>query len=110
MPPVRGEIPSRVSFRQGLLSNLANPKIAVFFTSFLPQFVPGGQAAFFSLLTLGLVFSVMTLLWLTVYSVLVARGRRAAPVAGTARAGGVDGHRPPRVRAEDRDRAPVMSG
>ena len=71
--PVRGEIPSRVSFRQGLLSNLANPKIAVFFTSFLPQFVPGGQAAFFSLLTLGLVFSVMTLLWLTVYSVLVAR-------------------------------------
>jgi threonine/homoserine/homoserine lactone efflux protein len=34
------------SVRQGLLSDLGNPKIAVFFTSFLPQFVHGhGQAS-----------------------------------------------------------------
>ncbi len=71
--PGRGSVRSRVALRQGLLSNLANPKIAVFFTSFLPQFVPGGQPAFFSLLTLGLVFCAMTLAWLTVYSALVAR-------------------------------------
>src|SRR5262249_24574009 len=30
------------ALRQGLLSNLSNPKIAVFFTSFLPQFATGG--------------------------------------------------------------------
>jgi threonine/homoserine/homoserine lactone efflux protein len=67
------DIPPVVAMRQGLLSNLANPKIAVFFTSFLPQFVPNGHAAFASLLTLGLVFSAMTLAWLCAYSALVAR-------------------------------------
>ena len=32
---------SRAGFRQGLLTNLANPKMAVFFTSLLPQFGRG---------------------------------------------------------------------
>jgi threonine/homoserine/homoserine lactone efflux protein len=62
---------SRISIRQGLLSNLGNPKIAVFFTSFLPQFVPAHHPPFVALLTLGLLFCVLTLAWLTVYSVLV---------------------------------------
>jgi len=63
---------SRRFYRQGLVSNLGNPKIAVFFTSFLPQFAPAG-ASFFTLLALGLVFSLMTLAWLVGYSVVVAR-------------------------------------
>jgi len=71
--PARGETRVHVSARQGLLSNLSNPKIAVFFTSFLPQFVPGGGPAFASLLTLGLVFCAMTLAWLVAYGTLVAR-------------------------------------
>ncbi|MGD9885571.1 MAG: hypothetical protein AB7U95_36275, partial [Reyranella sp.] len=32
------------AFRQGIISNLGNPKIAVFFASLLPQFVPTSQA------------------------------------------------------------------
>jgi threonine/homoserine/homoserine lactone efflux protein len=60
------------SFRQGLFSNLGNPKMAVFFTSLLPQF---GHASFVALLSLGLVFSLMTLVWLSVYSVALARMR-----------------------------------
>ena len=63
---------TRRFYRQGLVSNLGNPKIAVFFTSFLPQFAPAG-ASFFTLLALGLVFSVMTLAWLVGYSVVVAK-------------------------------------
>ena len=63
---------SRRFYRQGLVSNLGNPKIAVFFTSFLPQFAPAG-ASFFALLALGLVFSLLTLAWLVGYSVVVAR-------------------------------------
>ena len=59
-------------YRQGLVSNLGNPKIAVFFTSFLPQFAPAG-ASFFALLALGVVFSLMTLAWLLGYGVVVAR-------------------------------------
>jgi threonine/homoserine/homoserine lactone efflux protein len=51
------------AFRQGLLSNLSNPKMAVFFTSLLPQFATDG--AFATLLALGLLFSLLTLSWLT---------------------------------------------
>jgi threonine/homoserine/homoserine lactone efflux protein len=55
--------------RQGLLSNLGNPKMAVFFTSLLPQF--GGS--FPALLGLGLLFCAMTLAWLCAYAGVVAR-------------------------------------
>jgi threonine/homoserine/homoserine lactone efflux protein len=61
------------AFRQGLLSNLANPKMAVFFTSLLPQFAAPGSGSFLSLLPLGLAFCVMTLAWLTLYAFVVAR-------------------------------------
>jgi threonine/homoserine/homoserine lactone efflux protein len=60
---------ARVAFRQGILSNLGNPKMAVFFLSLLPQF--GGS--FGALLALGLVFSCLTLAWLTAYGAAVAR-------------------------------------
>jgi threonine/homoserine/homoserine lactone efflux protein len=59
------------AFRQGLLSNLANPKMAVFFTSLLPQFAPTSGPAFPVLLGLGLVLCAMTFAWLAVYSVAV---------------------------------------
>jgi len=61
------------SFRQGLVSNLTNPKMAVFFPSLLPQFVSPGGASFLVLLALGLTFCVMTLAWLTAYAIVVAR-------------------------------------
>jgi threonine/homoserine/homoserine lactone efflux protein len=63
-PDVRG------AFRQGLLSNLGNPKMAVFFTSLLPQF---GGSSFLVLFLLGLVFCSMTFTWLTGYAFAVAR-------------------------------------
>lgn len=59
------------SIRQGLLSDLGNPKIAVFFTSFLPQFVRSDGSAFVSLLFLGVTFAILTLAWLTAYSLMV---------------------------------------
>jgi threonine/homoserine/homoserine lactone efflux protein len=63
----------RRAFRQGLLSNLGNPKIAVFFASLLPQFVPAGGAAFPASIALGLLFCAMGLTWLTFYAVVVAK-------------------------------------
>jgi threonine/homoserine/homoserine lactone efflux protein len=62
-----------VAFRKGLLSNLGNPKMAVFFTSLLPQFAPGGETSFVALLALGLLFCLMTLVWLTGYAIAVAK-------------------------------------
>ena len=61
------------AFRQGLISNLSNPKIAVFFTTLLPQFTPSRDASFLGLLLLGLVFATLTLAWLTAYAFAVAR-------------------------------------
>ena len=63
----------RPAMRQGLLSNLGNPKMVVFFSSLLPQFAPLGGPTFATMLGLGLVFCAMTLLWLTAYAVLVAK-------------------------------------
>jgi threonine/homoserine/homoserine lactone efflux protein len=57
--------------RQGLLSNLANPKMAIFFTSLLPQFAPHGSFA--TLFALGAVFCAMTLVWLSAYAVVVSK-------------------------------------
>jgi threonine/homoserine/homoserine lactone efflux protein len=60
-------------YLQGLLSNLGNPKIVVFFLSLLPQFIDRGQASFDRLLLLGLIFCCMTMTWLTLYAIVVAR-------------------------------------
>jgi len=73
--PVARAAPSgRLAFRQGLVSNLLNPKIAVFFTSLLPQFV-GAHGSAGNLLLLGLLFNAMGVAWLLSYATLVARGR-----------------------------------
>ena len=63
------------AFRQGLASNLLNPKIAVFFTSLLPQFVDAAHASPQDLLLLGLLFNCMGVVWLLTYAELAARGR-----------------------------------
>lgn len=64
----------RRAYRQGVMSNLANPKIAVFFTSLLPQFAGGGE--FQALVLLGVIFAALTLAWLTAYAVVVAKAAR----------------------------------
>jgi threonine/homoserine/homoserine lactone efflux protein len=69
----RRTIAPRVALRQGALTNLGNPKIAVFFTSFLPQFTPSHEAGFLSLVVLGLLFCLVGLTWLTVYVLAIAR-------------------------------------
>lgn len=61
------------AFRQGIISDLGNPKMAVFFASLLPQFVPTGGATFAALLSLGIVFSVMTFAWLALYAAFTAK-------------------------------------
>jgi threonine/homoserine/homoserine lactone efflux protein len=60
---------SSSAYRQGLVSNLGNPKMAIFFSSLLPQFAD----SFAGLLVLGLVFAAMTVTWLSAYAVAVAK-------------------------------------
>jgi threonine/homoserine/homoserine lactone efflux protein len=71
------------ALRQGVLSNLGNPKMAVFFASLLPQFAPAGDSSFAVLLALGLLFCSLTFAWLTLYATAVARVGRL--LTGTVR-------------------------
>lgn len=61
------------ALRQGIVSNLGNPKMAVFFASLLPQFAPAADIT--RLLALGLVFCAMTLAWLSAYAMAIACAR-----------------------------------
>ena len=63
----------RLAFRQGLLCNLGNPKVAVFFTSFLPQFARGDHPSFTALMLLALAFAAIGLTWLSLYNLGVAK-------------------------------------
>ncbi|HEU4998365.1 MAG TPA: LysE family translocator [Lapillicoccus sp.] len=73
-PPPLPRAGGRRGYAQGLVSNLANPKMAVFFLSLLPQFA-GPEATLPALAGLGLLFAMMTLLWLSVYVIVVDRAR-----------------------------------
>jgi RhtB (resistance to homoserine/threonine) family protein len=64
---------ARRGFRQGVISNLANPKIAVLFTSLLPQFIGGGGRALLPFLVLGGLFVAMTVAWLCGYALIAAK-------------------------------------
>jgi threonine/homoserine/homoserine lactone efflux protein len=69
----RRTVAPRAAFRGGAFTNLGNPKVAVFFTSFLPQFTPTHHAGFAALLVLGVIFCAIGLSWLTVYVFALSR-------------------------------------
>jgi len=66
------------AFRQGVLSNLLNPKVALFFLALMPQFIDAGSpdkvAAF---LALGLTFVTLGVVWCVVLAVAAAKLRSA---------------------------------
>jgi threonine/homoserine/homoserine lactone efflux protein len=63
------------SYRSGLLTNLLNPKIVVFYVTFLPQFVDPGPGAGTRTGLLAAVFLVTASTWLLLYVVLLQRLR-----------------------------------
>jgi RhtB (resistance to homoserine/threonine) family protein len=65
--------PKKSPFRQGLLTNLLNPKIALVFTTLIPQFVDPDEPAVAQTLLLAASFICMGLVWLTAYALFVAK-------------------------------------
>jgi threonine/homoserine/homoserine lactone efflux protein len=68
--------PAHAVFRQGFLSAISNPKLGVFFVTFLPQFVLPGQAVLPRLLELGVTFAVIGWVWMNVYGLFVTHLRQ----------------------------------
>ena len=59
--PDKWGVTSWAAFRQGLISNLGNPKMAVFYSSLLPQFAPAGETSYIVLFVLGSMFCSMAI-------------------------------------------------
>jgi len=64
------------SFREGLLSNVLNPKTALFYMAFLPQFIDPQGAAFSQSIALAAVHFVLAMVWQTVVAGMVLHSRR----------------------------------
>ena len=64
------------AYRQGILTSITNPKVAVFFMAFLPQFIePAARHRAIALLLLGASFNITGLVWCLVLALGAARLR-----------------------------------
>ncbi len=70
---LRGTAPAslRRPFRQGLLTNLFNPKIALFYTTFLPQFIRPGDPVLPLSIAMATVHIALGIVWLSGYAWLL---------------------------------------
>jgi threonine/homoserine/homoserine lactone efflux protein len=67
---------ARTAFYQGILTNVLNPKVALFFLAFLPQFInPASTSKTLAFLALGATFITTGLIWCLVLAICAARVR-----------------------------------
>lgn len=73
VPPVRS---GRAAFRTGMLNNLLNPKVGVFYVTLLPQFIPAGSSVLGVSVLLASVHFVEGVSWLSLLTLVVHRASR----------------------------------
>ena len=79
-------LPRQSPFRQGLLTNLFNPKIALFYTTFLPQFIRPGDPVLLLSIAMAVVHIALGIVWLSAYAWLLDRAVDAFRGSGLRRA------------------------
>lgn len=76
--PLAGEAPQhRSAFRDGLVTSIANPKLAVFFVALFPQFVPEHHAVLPLAVAMAAIIVALDVVWYSTLAYLVARARTA---------------------------------
>jgi threonine/homoserine/homoserine lactone efflux protein len=78
-------VSARAALREGLVTSLANPKLAVFFVALFPQFIPRGAAVLPNALAMAAVIVAIDLVWYSTLALLVARARNAFVASGWGR-------------------------
>jgi threonine/homoserine/homoserine lactone efflux protein len=73
-PAGRNTRPFR-SFTEGFLTNILNPKVSLFYLTFLPQFISPGEPALQKSLFLASIHVVMGFAWLVTYAAMLDRLR-----------------------------------
>ena len=58
-------------FLQGFITCASNPKVAVFFLTFLPQFVQPNYNHMLQFAVMGIIYAVMTIIWFLLYVYLI---------------------------------------
>ncbi|CEG27184.1 LysE family translocator [Bacillus sp. B-jedd] len=69
----KSRIKSESSFKQGFLTDLLNPKVALLFLTFFPQFVDHGSSSVLPFILMGLTYTMITALWCFFYVLLINR-------------------------------------
>jgi threonine/homoserine/homoserine lactone efflux protein len=90
------KLPGRSPLRDGAITAVANPKLAVFYVALFPQFVPHGDSILLASCAMGVLLVVLDFIWYSVLAAFVARAaakflqrwlRRAERLCGVALVG-----------------------
>lgn len=59
------------AIKQGFFSNVLNPKVAIFFLTFLPQFVNTQSHAAKQLILMGIIYTILSIVWFIVFVIFI---------------------------------------
>lgn len=82
-PAAPAALPYRKIFAQGFLTNVLNPKVALFFLAFVPQFIaPDAPDKALAFIALGAIFNFNGMLWCHFLAISTALASRRLAVGG----------------------------